>query len=108
MTLRYNHLGKPIGLDWSVCTDGNPRPEIWGLKADTPKPARAPGVPRTRTQLTPVIERQVIELYTEGQKSALQIADQVGIASASVFKILRRNDVPTRSKSDGMRLRRGT
>lgn len=105
MTLRFNDRGKPVGLDWSVCNDGTSNPDIWGMKPKAPAKRSEPLESHSRQRLTPGVERQVIRLYGE-QKSALEISRELGIASASVFKILRRNDVPTRSKSEGMRISR--
>lgn len=119
MTLRYDERGKPVGLNWDTCTDGNPNPEAWrsaGLKPNEPKVqadleqaaeriGNAPGHPG-RQRLARSVERQVITMYTDQLMSALEIGRAVGIQPATVFKVLKRNNVPTRSRSEGMRISR--
>lgn len=108
MTLRFDDRGRPVGLDWSVCNDGKSRPDLWETlpKAKTPSTSKVRSLTgRGRKTMEPAVVRSVIELYRDNY-SAVQIATQLGIASSSVFKVLRDNNVPTRSKSEGMRLRR--
>ena len=119
MSFRYDHKGKPVGLDWSVCNDGSARPDVWrmaGLRPNEPK-VRADleqAAERTgnaeghaaRQRLSRAIERKVINMYVDDEMSALQIGREIGIQAATVFKVLKRNHVPTRSRSEGMRLSR--
>lgn len=108
MTLRYEGK-KPAGLDWSTCNDGDPRPEVW--KTLPPKPKAEPKEPAElsapgRQRLSPAVERQVIRLYRDEKMSALRVAVALGIRSATVFKVLKRNGVPSRSRSEGIQLAR--
>lgn len=113
MTLKYDDRRQPVGLDWSVCTDGNERPEVWRqpvLKPNEPKvqadlEQAAQGRPAPQ-RIARSVERQIITMYRDRQMSALQISREVGVQSATVFKVLKRNNVPTRSRSEGMRLSR--
>jgi hypothetical protein len=107
MTLRYE--GKqPIGLDWSAIDRGDHDPTRWGLpeqrKAepkDSPGKGR-PGVAR----LDPAVERKIIRLYRDDQMSGKETARACGVQSATVFKVLARNGVPSRTKTEGMALSR--
>lgn len=108
MTLRSDEKGKPVGLDWSVCNDGTSSPEVWKQAA-----RRIPAEPRDEDaerpgpkRLAPAIEARVIRMYRDRLMSALEIGRELGIQSATVFKVLKRNNVPTRSRSEGMRLSR--
>lgn len=109
MTLRYE--GKqPVGLDWSVCHDGTNDSRVWktaNLPANEPKVRselkRAAGG-GNKQRLAIEIENQIIVLYRDEKKSAKEIAEIVGIRPNTVFKVLRRNEVPSRSKSEGMRV----
>lgn len=107
MTLRYGHDGKPVGLDWTVCNDGNPRPEVWGegLKQDRPPKepkavaVRPIGSTNYNGQRIPAEkEQEIIRLYTEEEMSGLNISKQVGVTVTTVFKSLHRNGVPMRGK----------
>lgn len=103
MTLRYNSRGKAIGLDWSVCNDGNPQPEVWGLnptpKAKPVKAIKPVGEKNPNGQRIPAEkEREIIRLYTEQQLSGLQVAARVGVSVVTVFKSLHRNGVEVRPK----------
>lgn len=113
MTLRFDANGKPVGLDWSVCTDGEQRPEVWknwrARKPQEPQESgdedqenRRPGPQRLEAS----VERRVIRMYRDEELSALRIAREIGIQSATVFKVLKRNGVPTRTRSEGMKLSR--
>jgi hypothetical protein len=107
MTLRYE--GKqPVGLDWSAIDRGDHDPTRWGL-AERPKTEAAerpgkgrPGVAR----LDPAIEHRIIRLYRDDQMSGKEVALAVGVQSATVFKVLNRNGVKTRTKAEGMALSR--
>lgn len=103
MTLRYDHLGKPCGLDWDVCNDGNPRPEVW-LKAGLARTKPQPEERAAPKRLTPQTEAKVVRLYRDEQLSAQQVADRLGIQSGTVFKVLRRKGVATRTKAEGRQL----
>lgn len=116
MTLRYDENRKPVGLDWSVCTDGQERPDVWrnpiavakALKAcedQTNHAVRRPDRPAPQ-RLPQAVELQVVKLYRDEKLSALEIGRIVGIQPGTVFKVLRRREVPTRSSSEAMKLSR--
>lgn len=105
MTLRYGHDGKPCGLDWSVCSDGNPRPEVWDSASRIrPKEEAKPTAVRTsppassmRQRIPEEKERLIIRLYTEQMLSGLQVSQRAGCSVVTVFNVLHRNGVPVRS-----------
>jgi len=108
MTLRYQGA-RPVGLDWSSCNDGNEQPEVWQTlpKAKKREPkVTEPVTGVSRQRLDNITEATVIRLYRDEQKSALQVAKEVGIQSATVFKVLARHGVPSRSRSESMQLSR--
>lgn len=106
MTLRYGHDGKPIGLDWDVCNDGNPQPELWGgtLRSDKPKEPKAVKISPVGStnnngqRIASEKEQEIIRLYTEEEMSGSQISKLVGCTVTTVFKSLHRNGVPMRGK----------
>lgn len=114
MTLRFDERGKPAGLDWSSCTDGKPDPRVWRQPKEVAKalasceaenneerPERA-----STKRLSPAVERSVIHMYRDEQKSAIQVGKALGIQPATVFKVLNRNGVATRSRAESMQLSR--
>jgi hypothetical protein len=115
MTLRYEDR-IPVGLDWSICNDGSPhRPEVWKAAAAPakpkddgelaePKPPKAEST-NSRKRLSQAIEQKVIRLYRDELKSSKVVAGALGIQPATVFKVLARNNVPTRSRTEAMALR---
>lgn len=109
MTLRYED-GQPVGLDWSAITTGND-PEVWkrateSLRQVRPAPS-SDGEPRpARTRIAHGVEMQIVRMYRDELMSAKEIAAAVGVQSATVFKALKRNNVPSRTKSEGMKLSR--
>lgn len=111
MTLRYNEHGRPVGLDWTVCNDGNSRPEVWGLRpvrksGKKRQPIMNPGIGRGGNSRLPVeIEEKIIEMYTVQEMAAIAIAKQLGSTAKTVFRVLRRNDIPTRTQSRSQELR---
>lgn len=112
MTLRYEDR-TPVGLDWSVCNDGNPNPEVWKAAPvvkpkdeGEPKPARAKSDNPPNRRLSRATEMQVIRLYRDGLKSSKAVAQELGIQPATVFKVLKRNGIETRSRAEGMALSR--
>lgn len=109
MTLRYEDR-IPVGLDWSVCTDGTNNPDIWKAvpvrKNEKGEPAE-PGPERpSRQRLSRAVESVIIRMYRDELLSSKVIADKLEIQPATVFKVLRRNNVPSRSRSEGMALSR--
>lgn len=112
MTLRYGHDGKPCGLDWTVCNDGNPQPEVWGMNpAPKPKPVKEKPEPKPRAEgrvqrnrLAPEVEAEIIRLYRDRRLSANEVGRRCGTTAVTVFKVLERNGVPARSKSEAMTL----
>lgn len=113
MTLRMED-GKPVGLDWSVCTDGQQRPEVWRQErvakaAKSPKEDDGDRPERASTKrLLPGVEREVIRLYRDEGLSALKVGAELSIQPATVFKVLKRNGVETRSRSEAMALSQAT
>jgi hypothetical protein len=115
VTLRYDDQNRPVGLDWSVCNDGSSQPWVWSdWSPANPKkkrraPIKNPGVGRGGlTRISPHVERQVIERYTSTVESPKETGKHFGISRQAVYKILRRNDIPTRTKSEAMTLVRQT
>lgn len=113
MTLRFDPHGKPVGLNWSLLTDGSWHPEVWTdwrppkprAKADNTTVEEEARTPKpTRLRLSAATERQIISKYTDDRLSALEIAAQLGIRPSTVYKVLRRRGVPTRSRSESMRM----
>lgn len=112
MTLRYDDNGKPIGLDWTVCNDGNPRPEVWtNWRPPAPK-ERADGTTveeeqerttHSRKRLSPAVEAQIIRLYRDEHKSARECAMATGVKPPTVFKVLNRNGIASRGRTQTSR-----
>lgn len=98
MTLRYHH-GKPVGLDWNVCYN----PEVSAPKERAPRTdIKNPGSGRGQLQrLASDIEAQIIEMYQKGM-TAYPIAKAFNITHKTVYRVLQRNDIPTRSMSQAM------
>jgi transposase-like protein len=104
VTLRFDEHGKPIGLDWSVCNDGNPTPQIW--MDWRPRRAKAGGQTveqeaegrqtHDRKRLSPATEALIIRLYRDENKSARECAETAGVKSPTVFKVLARNGIASR------------
>lgn len=117
MSLRFEGK-KPVGINWDICNDGKSDPSVWrnankpalepGMKRELKRAAiKTPGIGRGGAQRLPAeVEVEVIAQYRDQKLSALTVAANLGIRSATVFKVLRRNNVPTRSRSEGMRLSR--
>lgn len=109
MTLRYEDR-IPVGLDWSVCTDGTNNPDIWKAVAANVKAKTESGEPASdrpsRQRLSRAVEVVIIRMYRDELLSSKVIADKLEIQPATVFKVLRRNNVPSRSRSEGMALSR--
>ena len=110
MTLRYEG-GQPVGLDWPAITTGHD-PEVWKNASESLQRTRAKsgndGVfsRPARTRIAHGVEMQIVRMYRDELMSAKEIAAAVGVQSATVFKALKRNNVPSRTKSEGMKLSR--
>lgn len=109
MTLRYDEHGKPVGLDWSVCTDGNSRPEVW-TNWRPPKRQESDGTEpeerettHSRKRLAPAVEALIIRMYRDEKKSARECALAAGVKPPTVFKVLRRNGIESRGDHRGPR-----
>lgn len=106
MTLRYDNHGRPIGLDWTVCNDGNPRPEVWSdwhqkLKANKAKHPFTinPGIGRGgNVWMGAEKERQIVDVYQNTRFGPYEIAEMFGITHKTVYRVLQRCEVPLRSK----------
>ncbi len=105
MTLRYDANGKPVGLDWGVCTDGTSRPEVWSnWRSRKPKEPGEEQEGRTapsysRARISPATERQIIRMYTTEGRTAREIAEAAGVKMPTVFRVLKRNGVPPRGRT---------
>lgn len=108
MTLRFEGH-QPVGLDWSACTDGTSRPEVWQelptRKAKAEVDPLAPIRPSTQ-RMSSAMEARVIRLYRDEQLSAIEVGKVVGCQPATVFKVLKRHNVPSRSRQEGMAISR--
>lgn len=51
------------------------------------------------------IQEQICDMYQEDKKSAFEIARKFDVTPKTVYRTLRRNDIPVRSKSSAMYLR---
>ncbi len=106
--LRYDNYGRPIGLDWTVCNDGNPMPGVWnseyinklnaGKKPKHPYTLR-PGIGRGgNVWMGAEMERQIIDVYENTTFGPYDIAAMFGITHKTVYRVLKRCDVPLRSR----------
>lgn len=109
MTLRYEG-NRPVGLDWPSITTGYD-PEVWQkaslaqrqrTKASEPSEGPSPSGKR----LLPATERRIVALYRDQEMSALETARATGVQPATVFKVLKRCGVPSRTKAEGMKISR--
>jgi DNA invertase Pin-like site-specific DNA recombinase len=106
VTTRYDEHGKPIGLDWAMCTDGDPRPEVWTTWREpapkergvgsTVEEEQEEGQVRSRKRLSPATEGLIIRMYRDEGKSARECALAAGVKPPTVFKVLNRNGIPSR------------
>lgn len=107
MTLRYED-GRPVGLDWNACYDGNYDENIWRKANDLkPKPVRrqkksTSGLGRKSTPIE--MQLEIVRLYRDEKLSLNQISAKLGCVNATVLRMLQRHGVPTRSKSEGTKL----
>lgn len=113
MTLRLDEHGKPIGLDWTVCTDGDPHPEVWTNWR--PLKPKEPGVGQTieeeqegsqtrgRQRLSAATEALIIRMYRDEGKSSRECALAAGVKPPTVFKVLKRNGVESRGYTSAVR-----
>lgn len=106
MTLRFDAHGRPIGLDWTVCNDGKNDTSVWTGVRDSPnhKPKSKrrdilnPGSGRGSNMRLPYeTEERLLKMYKEGIRP-LDIAEELGIAYGTIFKIVRRNGLSTITK----------
>lgn len=110
MTLRYDTHGRPRGLDWTICNDGSNDISIWSTWS-RPKPRRRrpdiknPGSGRGQLQRLPAdIESAIITMYQNEMKSAFDISKVYDITPKTVYRVLKRNDIPVRTMSRAMQL----
>lgn len=113
MTLRIVG-GKPVGLDWGVCNDGNENPSIWsGKSKKAPKPKPVSEKPTKQKaiadraqalRLAVEIEAEILVMYRDELQPATRIAKHFNISHQTVYKVLQRNNVPVRSKSEAKKL----
>lgn len=119
MTLRYEQ-GKPVGLDWSVCTDGVKDDKIWWTppkKKKKYKPrtrtrqlnrpdVKNPGVGRGHRRTPEAVAQEIVRLYRDDLVPSPQIAKRLGVARQTVYVVLDRYNVERRSKSVAMKMSR--
>lgn len=106
MTLRFDAHRRPLGLDWTVCNDGNPRPEIWSdwyERVRTHKKRHPntlnPGIGRGgNVWMGAALERQIIDVYELTEFGPYAIAEMFGITHKSVYRVLDRNDIQLKSR----------
>jgi hypothetical protein len=106
VTLRYDAHGRPVGLDWTVCNDGNPQPHIWSdwqqrlLERKKKHPNTLnPGIGRGgNVWMGAEMERQIIDVYTMTRFGPYDIAEMFQITHKTVYRVLHRNDIPLRAK----------
>lgn len=111
MTLRYEG-NRPVGLDWAAISPP-PEPQVWKVQA-TPaprprkrQPVQNPGVGKGGGQRTPAgVEQTAVRLYVIDRLSCLEVGRELGMAPATVAKILVRHQVQARSKAEAMRISR--
>lgn len=111
MTLRFNDRGRPAGLDWPVVSGGrfgNPDLTLLTETGAARNPVADLNRKRAATvranRIDPQTEAEVIRLYVDEMKTSREVAEATGIRANTVSKILRRNGVESRSKSEAMRL----
>lgn len=106
MTLRYDNHGRPIGLDWEVCNDGNPRPYIWsdfmriaaGKKPKHPNTIRL-GIGRGgNVWMGLEKERQIIDVYEGTEFGPQEIARMFDVTPKTVYRVLNRCGIELRSR----------
>lgn len=103
--------GKPVGLDWSQHNDGlGHNPEAWKRRTkdddgeQQPKRRRSNGDGGgTKLRTPPEVEAAVIIRYSGGEP-APSIARDLHLQPATVYKILRRNGVETRTVREAAKL----
>lgn len=115
MTLRYDGHGRPVGLDWTVCNDGNPRPEVWSdwtpqrpwyRKARKKKRVANPGVGRGGVnKFSPEKDALIVKMYTEDLLPAYKIAEAINSTPKTVWRVLKRNHIQKRTSSTAQKLR---
>lgn len=106
MTLRYDGYGRPVGLDWTVCNDGNPRPEIWSnwqppqKRKRYPRAVRNTGVGRGGVhKFSPEKDALIVKMYTEDLMPAYMIAERINSTPKTIWRVLKRNHIQKRTKS---------
>lgn len=108
MTLRYDNHGRPIGLDWTVCNDGNPQPLVWdpdytlklaqGKKPKHPYTLR-PGIGRGgNVWMGAELEAQIIDVYELTNHTPTEISRMFGFTLKTFYRVLKRNDIQLKSR----------
>lgn len=115
MTLRFDNHGRPRGLNWTVCNDGNPRPEVWGINALQPRRKKPgskrreimnPGVGRGGVQkFSDEKDALIVKMYLEDKLPAYKIAKAINSTPKTIWRVLKRNDVQKRTQSHVQKLR---
>jgi hypothetical protein len=113
VTLRYDNHGRPVGLDWKVCNDGNPRPEIWSnwqapkkRRNRSRKPIMNPGIGRGGAKrFSPEKDALIVKMYVEDQMPAYKIAEVINSTPKTIWRVLKRNKVQKRTGSSAQKLR---
>lgn len=111
--LRYDNHGRPIGLDWTVCNDGNPQPHIWSnwrpekkRRRGRKRPVMNPGVGRGGVhKFSPEKDALIVKMYTEELLPAYVIAERINSTPKTVWRVLGRNNIQKRTNSTVQKLR---
>ena len=107
MTLRFDAHGRPRGLDWTVCNDGNPRPEVWDPTYLTRMTGNRPKHPGTKNLgigrggnvwMGAELERQIIDVYTLTKYGPYEIANMFNFTQKTIYRVLKRCEIPLRPK----------
>lgn len=94
MTLRFDALGRPCGLDWATVSAACPQdPSVWS-DASVVKPKRQ------ISRLPDETETEILRLYMEGA-TVVAICEQTGVAPLTVSRVLDRNEIQRRPNRGG-------
>lgn len=97
MTLRYDLLGRPVGLDWpAVSAHCEQDPSVW-RNASQVQPKRS------GSRVPNEIETEIIRRHREGETAAT-ICDAVGVSAPTVSAVLDRHEI-TENRGRGSRQR---
>lgn len=94
MTLRFDALGRPCGLDWATVSASCPQdPSVWS-DASVVKPKRSDA------RLPDETETEIVRLYVEGT-SVAETCRQTEVHALTVSRVLDRNGIERRTRPRG-------